>query len=255
MRPALTVEALKVRRSTVVLITTALIVVLVPFLCLAFVKVAENGGAGAVAAKAEAMVQGEGWDAYLNLLAQMVAIVLFIGPGVVVAWAFGREFTDRTFPSLFALPVSRGSTAAAKFVVLFCWGLILTVLLLGAAVLVGLVTNVGPIGDVDLLPRLGRLLVAGWLTTAISLTVGFVASVGRGYLPPIGAIILLTMITQVAVVLGSGAWFPYAAPGLYAVAGTEGVADVNALQLALVPVLTAAAVWATVRWWNHAEVT
>lgn len=254
MRRAITVEALKVRRSMVVRITTALIVALVPFLCLAFVKVAENGGAGAVAAKAEAMVQGEGWDAYLGALGQMVSVVLFIGPGLVAAWAFGREFTDRTFPSLFALPVSRGSTAVAKFVVLLCWGLIVTVLLLAAAVLVGLVSNVGPLGDVDLVARLGRLAVAGWLTSVISLTVAFVASVGRGYLPAIGALILLTMITQVAVLFGTGGWFPYAASGLYAVAGMEGVAEVNAIQLLLVPVTTVAVAWLTVRWWDQAEV-
>jgi len=254
MMRAVTVEVLKVRRSMMVRITTVLVVLLVPLLSLGFVKVAENGGAGAVALKAQAMVVGEGWDAYLGLLAQMVSITMFIGPGMVVAWAFGREHADRTFPSLFALPVSRGSTAAAKFLVLACWGLVVTVLMLAASVLVGLVANVGPLGDVDLVPRLARLALAGSLTSMISLTIGLAASVGRGYLPAIGAMILLTMITQIAVLFGTGGWFPYAAPGLYAVAGTDGVAEVNAIQLLLVPVTTLAVVWLTVRWWEQAEV-
>jgi ABC-2 type transport system permease protein len=253
MRRALNVEFLKARRSTVVLVTTVLIVVLVPLLCLGFVAVAKAGGAGAVALKAQAMVVGEGWEAYLGLLAQIVSIAMFIGPGVVVAWAFGREFSDRTFPSLFGLPVSRGSIATAKFIVLACWGLVLTVLTLVATVLVGLVALGSPAG-IDLAGWLSRLLVGGFLTSMIALTIGFVASVGRGYLPAFGALILLTMITQIAVLFGTGGWFPYAAPGLYAIAGAAGVAEVSVVQLLLVPIWTVFVGWLTVRWWNHAEV-
>jgi ABC-2 type transport system permease protein len=255
MKRVLTVEFVKTRRSTVVLVTTVLTVILVPLLCLGFVAVAKAGGAGAVALKAQAMVVGEGWEAYLGLLAQIVSIAMFIGPGVVAAWAFGREFSDRTFPTLFGLPVSKGSIAAAKFVVLACWGLVLTVLTLGAAVLIGLIAHVGPLAGINVAGWLWRLLVAGFLTSTISLTIGFVASVGRGYLPAFGALILLTMITQIAVLFGTGAWFPYAAPGLFALQGAEGIADVNAFQLLLVPVWTLFVSWLTVRWWNHAEVT
>jgi ABC-2 type transport system permease protein len=254
MRRAIAVELLKVRRSMVVLVTSVLVVVGVPLLCLGFMAVAEHGGAGAAALKAQAMVVGEGWDGYLSLLGQMVAVTMFIGPGVVVAWAFGREFADRTFPSLFALPVSRGSVAAAKFLVLGLWGAVLTTLLLAASMLAGLVFNVAPIEGLNLV-SLGRLFIAGLLTATISLTIGFAASVGRGYLPAIGAIILLTAAAQISVLFGTGGWFPYAAPGLFAVAGTEGVAEVNAIQLLLVPLTALAIAWLTVSWWRRAEVT
>ncbi len=247
-------EMLKARRSTVLLATTSLIMVLVPLLCLGFVAVANAGGAGAVALKAQAMVVGEGWGAYLGLLAQVMPVAMFIGPGVVVAWAFGREFSDRTFPSLFALPLSRGSIAAAKYVVLAGWGLALTVLTLASSILLGLASGVGSLSGVDLAGWLGRLLVAGFLMSMISLTIGLVASVGRGYLPAIGALILLTVITQFAVLFGTGGWFPYAAPGLYAIAGTTEVADIDVAQLLLVPVTTLVVAWLTVVWWNRAEV-
>lgn len=254
MRRALLVELLKFRRSPVVLTTTMLVVIIVPLLCIGFLALAEGDGAGAAALKAQALVVGEGWEGYLGLLGQMLAVTMFIGPGVVVAWAFGREFADRTFPSLFAMPVSRGSTAGAKFLVLLVWGFALTVLLLLAAVLAGLVANVGPIEIADLVEPLSRLTLAGFLTATIALTVGLVASVGRGYLPAIGAIVILTMAAQVAVLAGTGGWFPYAAPGLYAVAEAAGVAGVSAIQLLLVPVTTAAVAWLTVRWWDRAEV-
>jgi len=254
VRRAAAVELLKFRRSPVVLVTTALIVVLVPLLCLGFLAAANGDAAGAIAAKARAMGVGEGWEGYLGLLGQMIAVTLFIGPGVVVAWAFGREHADRTFPSLFALPVSRRSIATAKFLVLLGWGAALTTMLLIAAMVVGLVARVGSLDGIDVATTLARLELAGVLTTVIALTVGYVASVGRGYLPAIGALILLTMFAQVAVALGTGAWFPYAAPGLYAVAGAEGVSDVTTVQLLLVPVTTLVAAWATIHWWQHAEV-
>jgi ABC-2 type transport system permease protein len=254
VKRAITVELLKFRRSPVVLATTALIVILVPLLCLGFFAAANGNAAGAIAAKARAMGIGAGWQGYLDLLAQMVAVTLFIGPGVVVAWTFGREHADRTFPSLFALPVSRRSIATAKFLVLLGWGAVLTTLLLAAAMVAGLAARVGSLAGTDVATALGRIWLAGLLTTVIALTVGYVASVGRGYLPAIGALILLTMFAQIAVTLGTGAWFPYAAPGLYAVAGAEGVADVNAIQLLLVPASTVAVAWATVRWWQRADV-
>jgi len=75
MKRALRVEFLKARRSTVVQATTLLIVILVPLLSLGFVAVAKAGGAGAIAFKAQAMVVGEGWEAYLGLLAQIVSIL------------------------------------------------------------------------------------------------------------------------------------------------------------------------------------
>lgn len=254
MRRAVTVEVLKLRRSPVALTTTALLAIVVPLLCIGFLAIAEGGGAGAAALKAQAMVVGDGWDGYLGLLAQMMAVAMFIGPGVVVAWAFGREFSDRTFPSLFALPVSRSATASAKFLVLLIWGLALTVLLLLTAVAFGLVAGVGPIDLTDLMSSLARLTLAGFLTATIALTIGLVASIGRGYLPAIGAIVLLTVAAQVSVLFGSGGWFPYAAPGLYAIAGAGGVADVSVAQLLLVPATSAFVAWITVRWWERAEV-
>jgi ABC-2 type transport system permease protein len=229
-------------------------VILVPLLCLGFLRVAENGGVGALGAKAELLVAGEGWEAYLSILAQMVAVTLFIGPGVVVTWAFGREHAEHTFPSLFALPVPRRSIAGAKFIVLLSWGALLSVLVVAASALLGLVVGVGSTADVNLAADLARLTVAGFLTTTIALSIGLVASIGRGYLPAIGAVILLTAAAQVAVLFGTGGWFPFAAPGLYAMSGVEGVTQVGLVQLLLVPLTASVAVWATMSWWHRAEV-
>lgn len=231
-----------------------MIVVVVPLMALGFVLAAGMEGTGAIALKAQALVRGEGWVAYMDLLGQVMAITLFIGPGVVAAWVFGREFSDRTFPSLFALPVGRDSIAVAKFVVFLAWGMVLVVAVTTAAVVLGFLTQVGPVEDVDLVAGVARLLVAGALTVLLASTIAVPASVGRGYLPAIGVIVLITMVAQVAVVFGSGGWFPFAAPGLFAVSGVDESIHVGALELLLVPVTAALLGWWMVRWWRTAEV-
>lgn len=254
MMPAVRVEWWKLRRSRVTLVATALMGVLLPALGLGFYSVALNGGTGSMADKAAALLVGEGWVGYIGLVNQVAAVALFLGAGVVVAWVFGREHVDRTFPSLFALPISRQTIAGAKFMVLGGWVLFLAVVVCLVALTLGVVGGVEPFhGDVVVSELLGLLAIsigAGIL----SLTMGFVASLGRGYLPAIGALIVLVAVSQVSVLFGTGGWFPFTVPGLMAVAGAEGVPDLNPIQLALVPALGAAGIWATIWWWRKAEV-
>lgn len=255
MNSAIRVEWLKMSRSRVTLVATILMGVLLPAMGLGFFTVAHSGGTGAMAVKAAAMLAGEGWVGYLGLIDQIAAVAVFIGAGVVVAWVFGREHADRTFQSLFSLSVSRGSVALAKFVVLEAWVIALALLITSSSVMLGLGAGVGSdivaSGVVGAALRLLAICVAGG---SLALTVGYVASVGRGYLPAIGALIVIVAVAQVAVLFGTGGWFPFAVPGLAAVSGTPGIPELTTVQLGLVPALVLAVVPLTVRWWRNAEV-
>ncbi len=254
MRHAIRVEWQKLTRSRVTLVATSLLGLLLPAMGLSFYSVALSGGNGALADKARAFLVDEGWAGYLGLVGQIAAVAVFLGAGVVVAWAFGREHTDRTFPSLFALPVSRAQIAAAKFAVLITWTIVLSVVVSIMTLVLGLVGGVGPLTADVIVPDIVRL--QGISTTAglLALTMGFVASLGRGYLPAIGVLGIIIAITQVAVLFGTGGWFPFAVPGLMAVAGVEGIPEPTALQVLLVPAVAALGVWLNIRWWQHAEV-
>lgn len=254
MMSAVRIEWWKLRRSRVVLVATILMGALLPALGLGFYSVALNGGTGSLADKAAALLVGEGWVGYLGLVGQVAAAALFLGAGVVVAWAFGREHVDRTFPSLFALPVARSVIAAAKFAVLGGWLVFLSGLVCLAALALGIVGGVEPFDADVVVSGLGQLLAICIGAGLLSLTMGYVASLGRGYLAAIGALIVLVAVSQVSVLFGTGGWFPFAVPGLMAVAGAEGVPELNGVQLALVPALGAAGIWATIWWWQEAEV-
>lgn len=254
MRAAILVEWWKLRRSPVALTATALMVVVMPALAFGFHAVATQGGRGALALKASAMLVDDGWAGYLRLVDQIAAPAMMVGAGVVVAWMFGREHADRTFAALFALPVSRATVAGAKFVVLAAWAVVLSVLVTVVATAVGLLVGLGAFDLAADGPEVVRLFAVALSTTGLALSIGVVASAGRGYLPAFGALVLILVAAQVSVLFGTGGWFPFAVPGLVAVAGAEGIPPLAATQVALVPATVALGVWATVRWWHRAEV-
>jgi len=253
MNRAVQVEWWKLRRSPVTVTATALMVVVLPLMALGFYSVAQQGGTGPLARKAGAFLFGEGWEGYIGAVDQIAAVAIFFGAGIVVAWAFGREHADRTFPSLFALPVSRGSIAAAKFLVLAAWVTLFSLLVVVVSLGIGVAAGVGPIQTEVIGPALLRLLAISLSTGLLSFTVGLVASVGRGYLPAVGALIMVVIAAQVAVLFGMGGWFPLAVPGLIAIAGSEGAPVLSPTQIALVPIATAVGVWLTIRWWQRTE--
>ncbi len=253
MSGALRVELLKLRRSPVAQVATGLMVILIPALALGFFWVAQNGGTGGIALKAQAMIVGTGWEGYLNSVGQIAAAAIFVGSGIVVAWVFGREHADRTFPSLFALPTSRAAIATAKLAVLIGWAFFLAVAVTAVSVMLGVVSALEPT-ESDLRPGVVTLFVVVLLTSLLATTTSYAASAGRGYLPAIGAVILIVAAAQLSVLFGTGAWFPYAVPGLLVVAGAEGIPEPSALQIALVPALVTAGGWLTIQWWRRAEV-
>jgi ABC-2 type transport system permease protein len=64
---------------------------------------------------------------------------------------------------------------------------------------------------------------------------------------------LLLMTAQMAVLFEAGAWYPFAAPGLWAVSGNQGELLVTLPQLALAPVLALIGAGLTIRWWQNFE--
>jgi ABC-2 type transport system permease protein len=164
------------------------------------------------------------------------------------------KFADRTVKDLLALPVPRTAIVAAKFTVATAWCLVLAAWT--GALGVGLVTGLrlpgagaGAVGS-----GLVRLLLTAIMTIALVAPFALLASVARGYLAPVGGIVLATFLGQIIAALGYGAYFPWAVPALYA--GIAGVATrpgpVGYLLVALVGL---AAVLGTGSWWRRADQT
>ncbi len=248
-------EALKFRRAPVVRTVSVLIGIGLPVLAAAFMVAATSDGSSQIGLKAAAMLTSAGWEGYFAMVGMLLSVGALMGIGFVVCWCFGREFTEKTQACLYALPVSRRRLAYAKFTVILPWSLVLCLVTVAVALLAGGIIGLGMPGPEDLVVA-GKAWCAGALATLLACPLAVVASVARGYLPGVGGLVLLVVITQVVTAFGAGAWFPYAAPGLWmGMGGLEAAETVSPLQLLLCVPVSVLGIAVTGQWWKNMEVS
>lgn len=205
-----------------------------------------------VATKARTLGNGT-WADLLAFLVQMGLILSQLGFGFVTAWVFGRETTDRTLKDLLALPVGRSSLVTAKFVASALWSLGLAAVAWVTGVGAGLAWGL-PGFDAGLLAQES---VRYWWAVALSLPlitiVGLLASVTRGYLLPVAALLLLLILTNMVAVAAPFVlpWFPWGIPAvLVGVGGDIPAGWGSALVLGATGV---AGLAGTLAWWRWAD--
>ena len=160
---------------------------------------------GLVSAKADLVAYaGTDWPAYLGFFGQLVAAGEFFLLVMAISWVFGREFADGTLKDMLAVPVQRSSILLAKFIVVAIWSALLTIVIFIAGLLMGaLIQLPGGALNVVLRDSLFLLVIAG-MVIAVVLPFAFFASVGRGYLLPVGMAVLALMMANLVVVIGWG---------------------------------------------------
>ena len=250
---AVWVETLKARRSKMPLITAlgfSLVSLAGGFFMIVLKDPELARRVGLISAKAQITMGVADWPAYLRFLAMATGaggIILF---GLIGSWVFGREYSDRTVKDLLALPTARSAIVLSKFVVVAVWSAALTVLIclvgLGVGAAIGL-----PQVSLQVFLRSGvTVAVAACLTIALVPPIAFFASAGRGYLPPIGIMILAMGLAQIAAVAGWGEYFPWAIPGLYSQG--ENLGTVSYVIVILTGIVGIAG---TFVWWEWADQT
>ncbi|MEO5664471.1 MAG: ABC transporter permease [Nocardioides sp.] len=253
MTAAYAVEALKLRRSRVVAVATVALLLVPALLARVFLIAAERGGADPMSVKASLLLPGVGWAGYLGGLVQIYATAGVVGSGIVVGWCFGREYADRTVVSLYASATPRTSVAWAKLVLLAAWSVAVGIGVAAAAALIGIASGLGLPDAID--GRvLGRLAALAVLSGLLALPVAWPASIGRGYLPAVGGLMVLVVAAQVAMVAGAGTWWPWSVAAVWAMGTDAGMEPVAPVRLLVVPLVAALGASATVAWWRRAEV-
>lgn len=255
---ALWAETLKMRRARVPLITAAGFA-LIPIMAGLFMIILKDPeGAkslGLITTKAQLMAGTADWPSFFGFLAQAIAaggMVLF---AILTIWVFGREFSDHTVKELLALPTSRESIVTAKFIVILIWSLIVTLLVLGISVIVGiLVVLPGWSGDL-IQTSLMSIFGAAVLTIPLMSLVALFSSLGRGYLLPFGWTILTLVIANLAAILGWGDWVPWAVPGIFSGAAGPRANLLGIHSYIVVLVTGLIGLIATYLWWRGADQT
>jgi ABC-2 type transport system permease protein len=188
------------------------------------------------------------WPAYLGMFAQILALGGLMLTVMIAVWVFGREFSDATLKDLLAVPVRRAGILLAKFVVVAIWSAALGALIFGLGLLLGMLFQL-PGGSTSVfLQGFVHVGISACLGIAAGLPFAFFASLGRGYLLPIGAIVLTMILTNLVTAAGWAEYFPWGVLGLYAQG--EALPPASFLILALTSL---AGIAGTYLWWKYAD--
>ena len=253
---AIWIELLKASRSRMPLFT-ALGFLLMPLVDAFFMIILKDPEfarkAGLISAKAQLMAGTADRPTFLSVLAQAVAVGGILLFSLIGAWVFGREFADGTVKDLLAVPVSRWTILLAKFIVVTVWSVALTAIIYVVSLILGTLIGL-PYGSLGTLVQ-GSAVVAvtTCLVVAVMTPVAFFASVGRGYLLPMGMTILFVLFANVLAVAGWGSYFPWAIPAVYAGAGGSANVGLEPASYWIVALTGLAGMTATYLWWRFAD--
>ena len=205
---------------------------------------------GLISTKATLMADtAANWPTYLGTLAQILAMggmILFV---LLISWVFGREFTDGTLKDLLAVPVQRSSILLAKFIVVSIWFAGLALLIFGVGLFIGGIFQLPQGSTALLLQGSARAAITAGLVILAMLPFAFFASLGRGYLLPIGAMILALILANIVMAAGWGEYFPWAVVAIYS-QGKEALPPASFLVVGLTGL---AGMLATYVWWMVAD--
>ena len=226
IRVALWVEFLKIRKSKMFW-ATILVFMFVSLMMglLMFVQIHPEiaGKLGMIGNKATLLRFGEpNWENYFTFLNQGFAGIGVVGIGFVVSWVFGREFSENTIKDILVLPISRSYIVISKFIMVVVWSIVLSLVYFITSLLFGLLIEIPGWSDELVLLDFSRYSVTSLFTIILSAPVALLASYSRGYMLPMGFVILTLIMANFTGLVGLGPYFPWAIPGLYGTAsGSE----------------------------------
>ncbi len=250
MNAALRVETLKLAHSPVGAIGTLALLV-GTLVLLGGLTVGLAGENPALAAKADfsGIAVTLDWSGLLALAAQITSAASLLGFGVVLAWMFAREFADGTVTGLFALPVTLGRIALAKFVVYALWVMLVSMSLTLGLLGLGTVLGYGAPSP-DVWAGLVRQTALAMLSGALAVPVAWIATITRSLLAAVGGVIALVVVGQVGAIVGAGGWMPLVAPALWAMSDGRAV---TATQLTLTVAVALALVGLACATWSRLQ--
>ncbi len=253
---AIEAELIKVKRAKI-LWATFIAFGIAPVMGAVFIFVMQNGDISAKASgliiKAKAMNFQANWESYIAILTQAVGIGGVLVFGFVIGWIFGREYSDKTAKDLLALPTPRTTILNAKFIVYFFWCLLLVLFNLLLAFVFGMFLQLPPASTSTLAQLLINYFVTTFLTILVGIPIAFFALLGKGYLAPLGFVMLMLVFSQIIAVTGYGAFFPWSIPGLYSGVASEYKLSLNNLSYAILLLTSITGYIATIIYWNYTD--
>lgn len=247
-------EVLKVRKSKMVWLTLAIFTI-APLMAGFFMYILKDPELARKSGLlgAQAQLYGDAtWETHLTFLTQIIAVGGIIVFGFVTSWIFGREYTDRTVKDIIALPFPRIYIILAKYITTVIVCLLLTIYITIVGLLIGWIIEIPEWSSAVFFPGLWEILVVTTFTILLSTPVAFFACYGKGFLAPLGFVILMVVFSQIIGAIGYGKYFPWAIPALYSgISGVESTLTITSVTI--IVVTSFLGVIATFVWWNVAD--
>ena len=210
--PVLTTEFRKLHRSKVTWLSLAALSVGPLGIALFMWIVREPGRAaqlGLLGTKANLSGLAATWPSYFSMLTLVVGIGGMLILSFIVAYVFGREYTDGTAKNLLALPVGRHWFVLAKLVVVAVWWLALVACVLVETLVIGLALDLPGFSAGLAFAGARNALLAATLAFLLAPAVAWITTLGRGYLPPLGFAVAMLALGNVFAKTGWAPSFPW----------------------------------------------
>ena len=209
---------------------------------------------GMIGDKASMLRFGEpNWQNYFRLLIEVMAGVGLVGLGFITSWVFGREFSDHTLKDILALPVSRVYIVMSKLILIVIWFALLSVTYLLFGLFVGILIGLPGLNAEIIIKNTSTFLVTSLLSVLLCTPVSFFASYGRGYIFPIGFVILTLILANFSGLVGLGPYFPWAIPGLYGMPSGSETMNLNGASYFILILTSLAGLSGTIAFWLYAD--
>ncbi len=245
------IELRKVLRSRIPLFT-ALGFLIMPFIAALMIFIYKDPQLarqlGLLGTKANLVVGSADWPGYLTILVEFTALGGFFVYCLSISWIFGREFTDGTLKDILAVPVPRFDIILAKFIVMALWSVSLVLETYLVGLLLGTLIHLPGGSPAVLMHGTWLLVETALMSIWLVLPFGWFASLGRGYLLPIGVAVLTMILANLSVTLGWGEYFPWAIPAIL----LQGIQP-SIFSFVLVAMTGLVGVVGTYMWWKYAD--
>jgi ABC-2 type transport system permease protein len=206
---------------------------------------------GLISAKADLVAySATDWPSYLAFQGLFVAAGGFFFFVLAISWIFGREFTDGTLKDMLAVPVERATILLAKFIVMAVWSVAMSLIIFITGLIMGVVIQLPGGWSLQVIfQSSGLVLITAGMVILVVLPFAFFASMGRGYLLPIGMAVLALMSSNLVALAGWGEYYPWAIPGIYA----QGKTVLGPISYGIVFLTGLAGMLGTYLWWKYAD--
>jgi len=194
------------------------------------------------------------WGAYFSLLSQVMAIGGVIVFGFIASYIFGREYVDHTYRDLLSLPISRTHILNAKFMVYIIWCLGLTVFILVLGFIIAGILKLPGWEYRIIFENIKIYFITALLTLVLGTLISFFALWSKGFLAPLGFLVLTLFFAQLIPIVGWGYYFPWSIPSIYCgAAGEELKSHLNQWSYFSVILTSVTGYILSITWWKYSD--